>query len=143
MKTWVLVVSREGARLFDNSKKGAPFNLLREFHNPDGKKKNRELTSDKPGRGMESGAHHHAFSSNEDPKEHVLNKFAHFVAKEIDLEMGKIQIDEVFLMGDPHVVGVLRPLLGKQTLEKMRAVISKNLYHATEPEIREQISQAG
>ena len=143
MKNWILVVARDGARIFEQGKRGSPLTLISEFAHPEGRKKNGELTSDRQGRSMETGADaHHAFSSQQEPKERLLLEFVNSLSTYIEKDLHRKSFDRLTLIAGPHTMGVLKKNLDKQLLKKVDCTITKDLYHCEEPELREQIERA-
>lgn len=142
MKNWILVVAKDGARIFEQGKQGSELILIAEFAHPEGRKKSGELISDKPGRSMEIGADaHHALSSQQDPKERLLLEFVKNLSDSLEKDFHKKLFDSLTLIAGPHTMGVLKKHLDKQILKKVARTITKDLYHSQEEEIREQIAR--
>lgn len=127
-KTWVVVAHRGGARLFENKGPGKGLDLLREIDHPEGRLKNREIVSDKPGRGYESrGGGHHAYEQEREPTTHVAEQFAKQISGILDEGRNRQAYGRLVLVAEPRFLGNLRSALSRETASMVSATIDKDL----------------
>ena len=142
MKSWMVILAREGARVFAQESFKAPLRPVMEMANPDGKKKDRELATDRPGRNFENGSLRHAFANEVSPREQVLKTFLKEVADRLTVAFDGKEFENLILAADPHVMGMIRPELSKRVSEKVSTIITKNLFHAETAQLTEALDHA-
>lgn len=85
---------------------------------------------------MESGSStKHALEKMVKPRDHFLQTFLKSLGNALDNAVQKKQFEELVLVAEPHMLGLLRKSLGKRVLNKVNKSITKNLLHAPEREI--------
>jgi protein required for attachment to host cells len=139
---WILVAHRAGARIFQNTPGNRPLKLIQKLDNPDGRLKDHELKSDKPGVGFSSFSgdqSHHGMAEHTLPHQEVGRKFAHELVKILDQGRQKNDYKELILVADPWFLGQLRSAMGKETEKHVVSSISKDLAHIPDQEIKNYI----
>lgn len=127
-KTWIVVAHRGGARLFENKGPGKGLDLLREIDHPEGRLKNREIDTDKPGRGYENrGGAHHAFEKERESTTHVAEQFAKQISGILDEGRNRQAYGRLVLVAEPRFLGNLRSALSRETASLVNATIDKDL----------------
>lgn len=127
-KTWIVVAHRGGARVFENKGPGKGLDLLREIDHPEGRLKNREIDSDKPGRSYEShGAARHAYDKERESTTHVAEQFAKQISGLLDEGRNRQAYGRLVLVTDPRFLGNLRSALSRETASLVLATIDKDL----------------
>lgn len=125
--TWVVVANGERARIFEVEKFGQLKEIDTLIH-PKSKLSNEELTRDSLGRTTEL---HKKVSNTYQPatmpKEKELIAFAKQVATHLDLCRNTNKFSKLFLIVDPHFLGLLRKNFGKNTLSSIEGEITKDL----------------
>jgi protein required for attachment to host cells len=132
--TWVVVCHRAGARILEH--KGQTLRLLHEVVHASGRLKDRQLVSDRPGRGHDrKGPGGHAFGSEQSPHDHDAESFAREIAGQ--LETGRLakRFERVVLVAEPRFLGLLRGSLDHVTSTKVAATLSKDLAHIPSAEL--------
>ncbi len=143
MVTWILVAARDGARVLEQKALSKPFRKISEFPNTEGRKLNRELGSDKPGRSTELGTQtRHSLSQQKEPREQVLEKFLATVCDWIERAANNKEFESLIVIGGPHIVGILKSHLSHRVLEKVKQTLIKDLLHASDEEIRTHMQAA-
>lgn len=144
MKTWVAVVNRSEARLFEmENKKGVPekkLTLLKKLENPKGRLRSRDINADRPG----STATSFAFSrtrlvKKQDPVDRVAEEFAKSISEELEKSQNEHLFDDLILVGEPGFLGKLRAALSKKTTRSVSSTLRKDLVNVPDHEIREYI----
>jgi protein required for attachment to host cells len=137
MSKWVVVASRDGARIFSTPTLKGQLQLVLEIKNPEGKLKNRELVSDKHGNTHDRGAvTQHAYAREQDPREHIMQVFFRELAKRLGYEQSQKNFDGLVLIAEPHTLGVLRTELTERLDRCVNKTIPLDLFKATEDDIR-------
>lgn len=127
-KTWVVVAHRGGARLFENKGPGKGLDLLREIDHPEGRLKNREIDTDKPGRSYEShGGARHAYDKERESTTHVAEQFAKQISGILDEGRNRQAYGRLVLVAEPRFLGNLRSALSRETASMVSATIDKDL----------------
>ncbi|MEK6771241.1 MAG: host attachment protein [Pseudomonadota bacterium] len=127
-KTWIVVAHRGGARVFENKGPGKGLDLLREIDHPEGRLKNREIDTDKPGRSYEShGAARHAYDKERESTTHVAEQFAKQISGILDEGRNRQAYGRLVLVADPRFLGNLRSALSRETASLVLATIDKDL----------------
>jgi protein required for attachment to host cells len=101
-----------------------------DFRWPEGRRKSRELVSDRPGRsfdswtrargGHQAGSPRHGLSSHDDPKEHSAKLLSEKLATFVGSAHAEGRFGELFLVAEPHLLGRIRSAMDKS----MKNVIS-------------------
>ena len=142
LPSYALVANRAGAALYRTMGPGVAPKLVRRFDHPDGRLKNREINTDKPGRGFDkSGIGSHAFLPEEGPVEHVARDFANQLAKELDHARQRNEYDELALIAPPRMLGYLRDAMNAQTRDLVYGELAKEIDQDNPMELRRHLDQ--
>lgn len=126
--TWILVAHRSGARLFENFGPGKGLKLLEDLPHPEGRLKNSEIDSDRPGRAFDNfGGARHSMSTERAPIERVAQRFAKELSEK--LVKGRVQnrYKKLVLVAEPRFLGELRNSLDSPTTALVSATLAKDL----------------
>lgn len=147
--TWIVIAHQAGARFLQHQTGQANRNKLiqvRELENPDGRKKNGEIESDRAGKtftpmrggatGMRSMGH------EETAHQRVASNFARLIARELDSARVAHQFDELVLVAEPHFLGILKAALDTPTSRTVSAILAKDLAKVPLHDMREHINGA-
>lgn len=143
--TWVVVAHKAGARFMEHrSGFGRHLNLVRELDNPDGRKKNQELDTDRPGEGASSGGRmmRRAMLPEQTAHEHVAITFAQTLASELTKARAEGAFDQLILVAEPGFLGLLREALDKPTRQAVIDSVNKNLAVEQPNEVAQHIGRA-
>lgn len=134
--TWILVANRANARLFTNTGSHRELTLLKDFIHSEGRLKDRELSSDKPGRAFDSGGQgRHGMSKSESPSEHETARFAKELATVLEQGRTSHQFGRLILVAEPGFLGVLNGAIDRHTAELVTDTLSKDLAHLDDADI--------
>ncbi len=87
-----------------------------------------DLRTDGPGASFHTGSSaHHAIAPKHDPKELEKEKFAAFVAGEIDAAVGAQSWDALVVVAPAHTMAVLRERLGPAAKAILAGAVEKDL----------------
>jgi protein required for attachment to host cells len=136
---WFIAANTNSCRIFDYEKKSKSLTLVKELHNPLGKLKSSEITTDRPGHyGMNDGARG-AFVAHDDPKEIEADHFSMAIAKELDNGRRHNQYKELILAAQPHMSGLINMHLDSHVKDLIISNVKKDFTHLTEAELLKMI----
>lgn len=127
-KTWVVVAESSRAKIFEIEKKNAPLKELEGLTHPASRVHEQELTSDLPGRSLNSSTHgSHKMTASSSAKEHESIEFARTISSHLDNAFTRGMFDKLIIMSPPAFLGQLRKELGSETSKRVVSEIDKNL----------------
>jgi len=131
---WILVAHRGGARIFESAGLKRDLKLWQDIPHPQGKLKNRDIDSDKPGRGINSHGARTSFQQAQGPTAHIAEQFAKQLAELLNDGRMKRLYMRLVLVAEPHFLGLLHAALSLESTALVTASIPKDLAHV---ELRE------
>ena len=127
-KHWVLVANSSYAMILEVKGLGKEIHLLQKIDFPDGRKRDRDINTDKPGRAFAStGAVRHAVGSSVDPHQHEQEIFAHQLSKLLHKAKSEQQFDDLSIIAPAHFLGELKAVLTDQVKHAIAKEVSKDL----------------
>ena len=141
MSLGILVADASGARIFAMRGRSEPLDLVRELQNPQGRSRTQELTSDQPGRVSKAGAPgtRSAMAPHTTAHDEAAEEFAREVAEVLRHQLDRGSYTSLALVAPPRFLGLLRPLLGKEVEQRLRASLARDLVHVAANELRPHI----
>lgn len=139
-KTWILVADSARARIFEASAINDPLEEVRDLSNSEAHLKNRDMDSDKPGRGA-GGDAHHAMDTTSDSKEHEIEAFARYIATELDNARTQNSFGQLIVVAAPSFLGQLREMLSEPLAKMVSYELDKNLSKMDSEEIRQHLPE--
>ena len=140
------VVSNRTNTVFYSEGSDHEFNFVNRFLNLEGRLKEGELDSDKPGRGFSSaggGTIRHALDRTFDHTEGSAVKFTHRIVKSLEKAMAENRFDELVLVAEPHFLGLLKDSLSEPLKKKLKGTVAKEyVYQSDAKELRGLILKA-
>jgi len=134
---WIVVADASKARFYSSSAPKQGLKLETTLVSPDARLKNRDMVSDRPGRSHDRfGPGRHSNEGGRSAKNQVNLKFAHDVADFLKHAQQKDEFGKLYLISDPHFLGLLNKNLDKSVEQSVVAAIDKNLGHQSAEEIR-------
>lgn len=125
---WVLTGNSSFIKIFEVKGKGKEFKEIFHFDNPDGRKKNGEINSDKPGRTFDKfGVGRHSYSKEVDPHTHELKVFAHKLASCLQEGKVKNKFHELAFVAPSHFLGELRLVISEAVKKSISQEVHKDL----------------
>ena len=134
--TWILIANRTGARIYRNGGTTEGLILLKDIPHEEGRLKDREIDTDKPGRSFSmNSSERHAMSHKLAPTDHLADQFAKELADLLEEGRTQNRYERLILVAAPSFLGRLRLALSKGTAEKVFATLAKELTHLTQREL--------
>lgn len=128
--SWILIANRTGARVLD--KQGRELSLIAELSHTQGRLRDRDIESDRPGRGQSgNGAGKHALSTPQSSHEHDAKAFARELAEHLRQWRMQSRFERLVLVAEPHFLGLVRQALDDVTARLVVATVPKDLAHAS------------
>ncbi|WP_413288083.1 host attachment protein [Bdellovibrio sp. HCB337] len=147
MKTWVAVVNRCEARLFeldDHRKKNAggrlnnKLKLVKKLENPRGRLRNGEIDADRPGFSKSSFSYSGTrLAKSQEPTERVAEMFAKSISEELERAIVDHQYDDLILVVEPHFLGKVRAELSKKTSGAISTTLHKDLVNVPDHQLQD------
>ncbi len=142
--TWVVVAHQTGARFMEHRPGfGKNLTLVRELANPDGRKKNHELESDRAGdsfTGTRASGGRRAMSHEHTAHEHVSEVFARQIAAEVEHARIEGRFGALILVASPKLLGLLRDALSPTTARLVVDSMHKDLAAVPARDLAEHIA---
>lgn len=107
---WVLAANRVQAVLFQRTR-GQKLRYIERFIHPEGRRREQELVSDKPGRvqtRFRQGVPRHAYGKERVWHERAAAKFAKELMHFLKVAHSERRFDELVVIAEPHFLGILR-----------------------------------
>ena len=138
--TWVVVAESSRARIFVMDGLQSPLREVEDLVNPEGRAHERELTSDRPGRTIDStGRKRHSKQAPVSPREQRVINFARTLAERIEHARTQGAFQRLILVAAPEFLGLLRGSLGEVTRQCITREVHKNFVRKDEQTIRESL----
>lgn len=157
-RIWVLLAHRSGAKLYSASSHESQLQLIQEISFPEGRRQNREITSDAEGQrynapaastisaggGSAAGPSRHQQKHGLDPNteavEHLADVFAHDVCNVLHAGRTHDKFDELILVAEPSFLGKLHHFLDARTTDRVVASLNQNWIDLPKKLLQEKLS---
>jgi len=135
--TWVLVMDSSKARILSGLHPKETLIELEVLDHPQGRQHAQTLTTDLPGRAMDSaGKGRHAMANSTEPKRHEAIVFAKQIADKLNRSGDNKDYDQLIIFAPPTFLGILREQLSNNTAKKIIHDDHKNLVQHTIEDIK-------
>ena len=141
--TWVLVADGSRARIFERTSLSGPLTELSDFTNPQGRLREGELTSDRPGVSHSSKGHRtgHPMNAEHSAGSAASNKFVRELVAELKAGLIARKFERMVLVM-PHVfLGQLRSLLDHRLEKVVAASVNRDLTRESAETILDRLPQ--
>lgn len=140
MKTWIAVVNRCEARLYETNEKNGvsdkKLTLVKRLENPKGRLKSSEINADRPGTSAISFAYSRTrLTKSQDPTDRVAQLFAKSISEELDRGANEHLYDKLILVSEPNFLGKVRAALTKKTANVVSETLHKDLIHVPDHDL--------
>lgn len=133
---WILIAHRAGAKIFRRNRPSDGIELVQEIPFELGRRKNREVNTDRPGRLFASvGDRRHGLGSHVEPDEHYMDQFAKQLVDLLAKRSADNAYAHLLLVADPQFLGRLRVSLPKPIARLVAGELVKNVEKMPEHEI--------
>jgi len=141
IRTWIFVADGARARFLENLGPGKGLAPALDHELQQQLPTNRELVTDKPGRGAGPDGEHHGYAPRVDWHEFEKERFAHQVAKLLDKARAERRFDRLVLVAPPKALGHLRDEIDKATREMVTGELHKDLTRADDAELTRHLGE--
>ncbi len=129
--TWVLVADSARARIFSWSSFQGPLVEEQDLFNPEGRRKDRDLASDRPGVTYSSKGHSAHRMQGGSVAESAVDGFARTLAEALKGGLDSRRCERLVLVAPPEFLGRLRSHLDKQTEKAVVESLANDLSRET------------
>lgn len=136
-----MVAHEGGARIFLNVGPGKGIELTQEIEHPEGRLRDREVDTDRPGRAFQSkGQGRSAYERRTMPQRQFAEDFAREIAQTLKAARVEHAYTRLILVAAPRLLGLLRAALDPPTAALVTGSLDKDLAGADAAAIAEQLS---
>ena len=142
--TWILVAHDAGARVFEYHGAGKGLELLETIEHPEGRARDRDMVSDRPGRSFRKNSgdpRRASMSRSEGPHERAVSDFARALANKLRQARVENRCGRLVLVAPPRFLGLLRSSLDGPTTQLVVGSVRKDLASAKEAELIEHLGE--
>ena len=142
--TWIVVAHEAGARFFENLGRGTGLELVEEVEHPDGRARDRDMASDRPGRSFRKNSadpSRASMSQSEGPHDRAVADFARALADKLKDARVQNQNKRLVLVAPPRFLGLLRSSLDGPTAQLVMVSLDKDLAASKTNELVERLSK--
>lgn len=137
MKTWIVVVNRTQAKVFEYANKNSSqVEFVTKLENPRGRLKSHEINADKWGFFATLLSHGSRQEKKESPTDRIAQLFAIKVADFIDECRVQKNFDDLILICEPQFLGRLRNLFSRDVKNCISREIAKDLNIVSAEDLR-------
>lgn len=141
-RTWILLASRGGAKLFENKGPGSHPSWLQDLPFPKGRLKNSEIDTDRPGYAFDSaGQGKHSMDRQNDAKAQAAKEFAQQLSAMLRDGRVKRSYQNLVLVAEPAFLGELRAQLDKETAALVSNSVSKEIQDHPNHELEKMLKE--
>jgi protein required for attachment to host cells len=135
----VLVADERAAAFYDLENLRSPLQPRATLDDPTATLRDRELESDRPGRGFASGGHRHGVDGERSARRENETRFAGRIAHEVERARQHNEFDRLVIMAGPRMLGLLREALAEPSRSAVAAEVPKDLAHHDLDAIRDHV----
>ena len=142
--TWILVAHDAGARLFTSQGRGKGLALIESIEHPEGRERDRDIDSDRPGRSFrrDSGDPRRAsMGKSQGPHDRAVARFAKRLADRLEHARVTNELNGLVLVAPPRFLGLLRSSIDVPTSRMIIGSIHKDLATSTEAELAKHLRE--
>jgi protein required for attachment to host cells len=150
MYTHIVVADQARARFFDGETLAAPLHFIGEISDPKARMRDRDFTSDKPGRafnpsaataGRRGAVRRSSTGGEKQAHRREAELFAHRVADALNVTRKSHALEHVIVVAEPGFLGLLRGALPKEFDSLHVTTVPKDLSHEPEEVIRRNLPE--
>lgn len=138
---WIAIADGEHAR-FVQPGAGNVLHTVSSVDSASAHLRSRDIGADRPGRSFESAASaHHAVGERHDLHRQEKDRFAQFVAEQLNKAAADDSFDELLLIAPPRVMAELRGGLNDAAVKKLVGMLEKDLVKTPDHELWPHVSE--
>ncbi len=137
---WVMVADSSRARLLGTDDPAGALEELEDMLHQDGRSREGELVSDRPGRnrnGSSSGSH--SIGHEQDAKKHEMVAFAKDIGRRLVQSRQKGEFERLYLMASEKMLGLIKKELDDETTRALEQADALNLVQHSVESIRDHL----
>lgn len=135
----VLVADERAATFYDLEGLRSPLQPRTTLDDPTAMHRDRDLETDRPGRGFASGGHRHGMDGERSARRESEIRFAGRIAHEVERGRQNSEFDRLVIMAGPRMLGLLREALADASRSAIAAEVPKDLAHHDLAAIRDHV----
>lgn len=140
MKTWVAVVNRCEARLYETNEKNGvsdkKLKLVKKLENPRGRLRNGDINADRSGADAISFAYSRTrLTKKQEPTDRVAQIFAKSISEELERGANDHLYDKLILVSEPNFLGKVRAALSKKITNIVSSTLHKDLVNVPDHDL--------
>ena len=142
-KHCLIVANQSQAKFYFTDRKLNKLESIESLEHPEGRKQNREMADDKPGREFEEGSEgRHTLPQAKTETEKEAEIFAQEIAEHTNRIIQQQALDDITLVAAPRMLGYIRAQLKPDATDLIHRSIDKDIAQLTDEEIREHVQSA-
>ena len=138
-RTWIVLADATSARLYAPGRPHRDWALVAELQHPEGRARDSDLVTDKPGRVKQSKGYRSAMEPPTPPKKVEVKKFARRLAAALEDGLLRDAYERLILVAPPGFLGVLRGELSDRVRGRIAALVDKDYLHLDQRQARERL----
>ncbi|TFH32854.1 MAG: host attachment protein [Myxococcales bacterium] len=142
--TWIVVAHEAGARFFENQGRGTGLELVEEIEHADGRARDRDMASDRPGRSFRKNSGDPSRASmgqSEGPHDRAVSDFARALAHKLEGARVQNRYKRLVLVAPPRFLGLLRSSLDGPTAQLVMVSLDKDFAATKKSDLVERLSE--
>ena len=142
--TWIVVAHEAGGRFFENHGRGTGLELVEEIEHADGRARDRDMASDRPGRAFRKNSGDPSRASmgqSEGPHDRAVSDFARALADKLKDARVQNRCNCLVLIAPPRFLGLLRSSLDGPTAQLVIVSLDKDFAASKKSELVERLSE--
>lgn len=138
-RVWVVAADAARARIFRARQRDGALTEIEDFINPDVLHGMKSLRADREGHATDAAGGGHSMQRNATEDRQVAADFARRVARRLALGRRRGEVDRIYLMAEPRLLGVVRESLDRPTRRLLAGEIDRDLTRQTALAIRRRL----
>ena len=136
-KVWIVLANSCGASIYVASEKDRDLNLITRYSHEEGRLKNIDLVSDRPGH-FEKGSdtHRGSYASDTDPKHKKIEQFAKELCQELEISRISKAYTSLIIVAEPHFFGLMNKQASHEVKKLLTHHLLKDYSHYSEKELK-------
>ena len=141
MSKWLVLANATHARIYDITHQNVKPNVVKEFEHPEGRLKNGELVSDKPGDFRKDQGGVGKFTKDHSPHEMEIIYFTEKIAHFLEEARNKNLVQELVICIDARMYGFLEEHLSSHVKAMIKKYIHKNYLTLPNAEVEKVVEE--
>lgn len=140
-QVWVVAADAARARIFRARRRDGALTEIEDLANPDVRHGQRSLHADRQGHVASARRGGHSLQRNATEDHQVAADFARRLARRLALGRRRGEVDRIYLLAEPHLLGVVRETLDRPTRRLLAGEIDRDLTRQSALAIRRRLPE--